>query len=232
MPEEPTQSTEVNQSSNSKSVLGKNVPNPLAKSPNFYTHKVFASVGLILIGVIVVLFGAAIIFKVNLSDLFSNSTSTDTKVATSSAKTDPTANWKKFTHATFSVEFRIPQDWSTLDICPSCKGSPDTLMIAPKTRVDYVKTLVKGGFEGGSFLVITLNKLDKKEELDGFEIVNKESIRINDKLATKYTLKDPTLETWISVEIEDNTKFFYLDLLDLNYQKEFDNIVSTFKFTN
>ncbi|MDP2671495.1 MAG: hypothetical protein Q8P13_03515 [bacterium] len=34
-------------------MLDNNVPNPFAKNPNFYTHKVFAAVGLILIGTII-----------------------------------------------------------------------------------------------------------------------------------------------------------------------------------
>ncbi len=38
---------------NKTSVLDKNVPNPLAKNPNVHTHKVFATVGLILIGLII-----------------------------------------------------------------------------------------------------------------------------------------------------------------------------------
>src|SRR3990172_5696775 len=38
-------------------MLDQPVPNPLAKNPNIYTHKVFATIGLILVGVIVVVAG-------------------------------------------------------------------------------------------------------------------------------------------------------------------------------
>jgi hypothetical protein len=67
-------------------MLDQPVPNPLAKNPNFHTHKVFAAIDLILIGVIVILIGATYIFGFNVADLFtSSSVEETTKVLTSSS---------------------------------------------------------------------------------------------------------------------------------------------------
>ncbi len=73
-------------------MLDQPVPNPVAKNPNIYTHKVFASVGLILIGTIIILSILAYFYPDQLAFLYSriNWTNNDVvfnKVSTSSAKT-------------------------------------------------------------------------------------------------------------------------------------------------
>ncbi len=92
------------------------MPNPLAKNPNFHTHKVFAAIGIILAGTVLVLFGLALIYHINLADLFSSSPASDnTKVSTPSAKPltatnsatkNETANWKTYIdqYKTFSIK--------------------------------------------------------------------------------------------------------------------------------
>ncbi len=95
-------------------MLNQPVPNPLAKNPNFYTHKVFASIGLVLIGAVAILFGAAIIFRVNLTDLLGNTATNENKVATSSAKPNPTANWKTYTSQTANFSIKYPSDWASV----------------------------------------------------------------------------------------------------------------------
>lgn len=74
------------------SVLDKNVPNPLAKNPNVHTHKVFASVALILIGTIVILSILAYFYRDQVADFFNESSGSKavetTKVSTSSASQD------------------------------------------------------------------------------------------------------------------------------------------------
>lgn len=57
MPEESKPVSDQNYTENKANILDKNVPNPLAKNSKVHTHKVFASVGLILIGVILAVAG-------------------------------------------------------------------------------------------------------------------------------------------------------------------------------
>ncbi len=103
MPEEPANTSVASPSANT-SLLNQNVPNPLAKNPNFFTHKVFAAIGLVLVGVVLVLFGLALIYHVNLADLFSTTPASDnTKISTPSAKpataTTSAKSTSKFTSA-------------------------------------------------------------------------------------------------------------------------------------
>ncbi len=111
MPEETAQ---VQTPEKKSSVLDKNVPNPLAKNPNIHTHKVFASVGLILIGIIVLLSGLAFIYRDQVADLFEQKTNTveSTKVSTSSAKTstksaekDATSDRKTYKGKYFQMDY-------------------------------------------------------------------------------------------------------------------------------
>lgn len=80
MPDQPVSDQPLN-------ILDKNIPNPVAKNPNFFTHKVVAAIGLVLIGAILILFGLMFVFHVNLADLFNTIPATEnTKVSTPSAK--------------------------------------------------------------------------------------------------------------------------------------------------
>ncbi len=101
-------------------MLDQPVPNPLAKNPNVHTHKVFASVGMILAGLIIVLFGGAIAFDIDIADIFVSKPSeeTITKVSTSSAKQatdsakkeekDETADWAIYSDPKNLVSFKHP----------------------------------------------------------------------------------------------------------------------------
>lgn len=104
-------------------MLDQPVPNPLAKNPNVHTHKVFASVGLILIGVIVILGILAFIYRDQVADMFDTKTAeenttttkvstTSAKPATSSATNDETKGWKIYTSTTFKYTIKYPPDWT------------------------------------------------------------------------------------------------------------------------
>ena len=60
------------------------MPNPLAKNPNFHTHKVFAAIGIILTALIIII--ALLWYFTGSSLLFDNNEEDITKVSTSSAK--------------------------------------------------------------------------------------------------------------------------------------------------
>ena len=99
-------------------MLDQNVPNPLAKNPNFHTHKVFAAIGIILI-VMIIIGGGIWYFVQSAEDKAGTIEETITKVATTSAKTttksvtkDETANWKTYTSTKFKYSIKYPEDWS------------------------------------------------------------------------------------------------------------------------
>lgn len=79
-------------------MLDQPVPNPLAKNPNFNTHKVFAAIGIILMVLIIVVGGIWYMVQ-SAEDKVGTTEETTTKVATSSTKPKT---------ATFSS---IPSDW-------------------------------------------------------------------------------------------------------------------------
>ncbi len=100
-------------------MLDQNVPNPLAKNPNFHTHKVFAAIGIILI-VVIIIFGIfAYVFRGQIGDFvmgvpqssnIENPIKTSTssaKTATSSSEKNETADWETYTSKTFSVKYPI-----------------------------------------------------------------------------------------------------------------------------
>lgn len=94
-------------------MLDQPVPNPVAKNPNIYTHKVFASVGLILIGTIVAIAG---IWWYTQNQANSEPEDTSVKVSTTSAKPstssatkDETADWLIYNDGKYSVKY--PAGW-------------------------------------------------------------------------------------------------------------------------
>lgn len=101
-------------------MLDQNVPNPLAKNPNFNTTKVFAAIGIILIVIIVI--GIGIWYFVQSAEDKANKVeeSTPITVATTSAKPKTTtssaipSDWKTYTSAstTFHWSIRYPREWT------------------------------------------------------------------------------------------------------------------------
>lgn len=124
MPEE-NQSAPVPSESKSN-ILDKNVPNPLTKNPNVHTHKVFASIGLILFGTLVILGILAIVYRGQLGDFLKQVPEGPNienpikpgKIATDSSKTesskkDGTEGWKTHKGSKYSIKY--PSDWQVLE---------------------------------------------------------------------------------------------------------------------
>lgn len=108
-------------------MLDQSVPNPMAKNPNFFTHKVFAAIGLILISTITIV--AGVWWYVNRSagsTATDNSTTvkvttTSAKPATSSATKDETADWKTYTNSSVGYTIKLPVSW----VNRNCDGNLD-----------------------------------------------------------------------------------------------------------
>lgn len=91
-------------------MLDQPVPNPAAQNPNIHTHKVFASVGLILIGTILAI--AGIWWYVQSQGGFDSEDTDTTKVSTDSAKKDETADWKTYANTTAGYKISYPPTWT------------------------------------------------------------------------------------------------------------------------
>lgn len=109
-------------------MLDQPVPNPLAKNPNFNTHKVFAAIGLILVVVLLVV-GGVWAYVQNESktkeekDKSVKVTTSSAKPATKSAEKDETADWTTLTAntavdsisgnspATINYSYKYPNNW-------------------------------------------------------------------------------------------------------------------------
>ncbi len=105
-------------------MLDQPVPNPVAKNPNIYTHKVFASIGLILIGTIIGVAGVWWYMGNQTDSSSDEANTTTTKVSTTSAKTDETADWKTYTSSGSIYSIKYPSGWLYTDK-PTNSQCPD-----------------------------------------------------------------------------------------------------------
>ncbi len=109
-------------------MLDQPVPNPIAKNPNIYTHKVFAAIGLILIGTIVAVAGIWWYVQGQDKNSGTEDTTVTTKVATTSAKTATVSASKdglKTLQSSIGFTIKYPEAWLT----KSCGDS--ALLFAP-----------------------------------------------------------------------------------------------------
>lgn len=209
MPEE-NQNIQVSPTT-SPSVLDKPVPNPLAKNPNVHTHKVFATVGLVLIGVIVFLSGLAFIYRDQVANLFEQKSESDNTVntpkvstssakkATDSAKKDETEDWKTYKSTVLGMEFKFPKEWSV---------SSENLKTEVKD-VQFTSDKKYDGFNNSLNLVITtdptLTTKLRYEEVKKLNVGESKTITptIDTPSTTKQTrIKDITLDKIVAVRQE------------------------------
>lgn len=122
-------------------MLDRNVPNPLAKNPNIYTHKVFATVGLILIGVIVAV--AGIWYFANQSGAKNDSVN---KVSTSpTASSSARTSQKETQNLTWMPTADGWQASGTLPVCPS------PVLKTPVDLTNVTSILYPGQTRGGNY---------------------------------------------------------------------------------
>jgi hypothetical protein len=151
--------------------------------------------------------------------------------------TSQIAKWKTYSNKVFT--FKYPVEWDTIEIGDNA-SSNSTIIVAPKEQVEKVKQ-IQGGFGGGKFLTLTINTGSEPPlwKTDDYWVVKNESITVGNKNGIKYNINVikslPGLEMgdkMTSVVIESNKVYYQIDLLDYTYLTEFDQILSTFKFTN
>jgi len=160
--------------------------------------------------------------------------SSSSPVPTTSASPDPTENWKTYTDEVGEFLFRYPNDWGILDV-------GGALMLAPLPDVEKVSEMAKGGgFGGGKFLISLINIYEVEPSLisSEYSTVVKSTVEIDGKTAYLYEstqlLEAPGAskgDIHTSIVIPLKNRYFYYSLLDEVYKQTFDQILSTFKFT-
>ena len=159
-----------------------------------------------------------------------------TSIPAPSATADSTSNWKTYSNTGYS--FKYPIEWDTYSLGE--EGAKSTLMIAPKEKVDKVRQ-IPGGFGGGTFLTLTINTKSEPPvwKTDEYWQVTSEPIKVGGIDGTKYNvnvIQDlPGLskgDKIISIVVKNNSTYIQIDLLDQTYKEIFDQILSTFRFTN
>jgi hypothetical protein len=143
------------------------VPNPVASNPNIHTHKVFATVGLILIGAIIGIAGVWWYVQNQAETVSEDSETTSTKVSTSSAKASSssgTDNWSYYSSEKYKYSYKYPDNWlsgacddnyfhaptkETLGICASEFGG---MVGISYVDTDYSEYVSQDGFTDLSYL--------------------------------------------------------------------------------
>lgn len=147
--------------------------------------------------------------------------------------TDETANWKTYTDAKNGFSFKYPNDWDTYPFS-------GIMIIAPQDVVASAKKL-QGGVDGGKWMVSDLQVKQSSSTFtsDAYQSIVPSKITVGGKEGTLYTITvtkpSPLGEVGdkvLTVEVSVNGKFIQYDLLDAKYQSVFNQILSTFQFTD
>ncbi len=146
----------------SKPILSQPVPNPVASNPNIHTHKVFASVGLILIGTIIAV--AGIWWYVQNQGGFDTdkagtattkvSTSSANK-ATTSAERIETSGWKLYRNSAIGFEVKYPKEWSSSDIVEDV----NSVMLLNQEGANLDAIAVSFDFSNSAGIISSYNKI-------------------------------------------------------------------------
>lgn len=184
-------------------MLDKNVPNPLAKNPNIYTHKVFASIGIILI--VTILAAAGVWYYVENQSGTKDTTEqvTETKVATSSAKTETKTEEKRNeTTSSKKDETAAWKTYSSKEMGYSIKY-PDTLKVLGDSLND---SSVNGFYSETSFQSPGLDYIDFSVEQDAGTLGKGDYDNINSYEIGKEVVKELRAGLTLTYTRLENTK--------------------------
>lgn len=230
-------------------MLDQPVPNPLAKNPNVHTHKVFASVGLILIGVIVILGVLGFIYRDMVADIYedltgSATTTESTKVSTSSASKSETEDWKSYTNSTVGYTIKYPSNWLYADSMTGKNCINNHVFFAPTQET---LGICSSGF-GGLIQIIQSTGSTVEQALQEHKTNNpladyqQSETTVGGHNAIKYSgisqLEDEIVSykdyKYIAYLVEDGSNVIYINYSQAptwtDSSAEFEKMVSTFKF--
>lgn len=162
-------------------------------------------------------------------------------VATQYSEVDSTTGWKNFSYKNYS--FKLPTNWDTY--IGISEGKSDQLFIAPSEKITQIKKTWESGsgFGGGPFLNMSIQMNDDSESYipksDEYSKVTIKEIVVSgvtSKLYITEVLQSSPMgepgDKLYSAHVVYNNKYYNIQLFDDQYKTEFDQILSTFKFTN
>lgn len=216
-------------------MLDQNVPNPLAKNPNFHTHKVFAAIGIILI--VMVIIGGGIWYFVQSAEdkvgtIDENSTiktaTSSARTATSSAAKDETADWKIYTNSTYGFSIKYPSDYTIEESTqPFAVNFPGGSTEKIGVQSLYIKP--SNYLTGGELFAVSV----LKENIEDTLARDRKNFSIEKETEIKIEGADKSVK-WVAGDmlVVDTQKGSYVYVLSDSGSKieDFDTISSTFKF--
>lgn len=142
-----------------------------------------------------------------------------------------TTNWKTYSNAKYSFSLKYPNSWGKME-CSGTALPADTLIIGPEFANNPSVLCNTDITPTTSFYL-----RDKREALpQNFVISSQENTQIGGKNAVKYIITQtqpaPGPNKYIEYIIPLGSKFLVGTINNLNYQSAFDQILTTFKFTN
>jgi len=182
-----------------------------------------------------VIFGAVMITLIGLGGYVLGTKNTQAPVANNvisqpSPTPDPTANWKTYANSQFT--FKYPLDWKI------SKG--DFTILLPIEEYRLPSNLRKEMYPGEKYSPITIT-FDKfiADKADSTKEITKNDIIISGIRTTEHTRRYliatnnyPSGNEEITVPLEHEGKSYVLRLHNIQYKNVFDQILSTFKFSN
>ncbi len=227
-------------------MLNQPVPNPLAKNPNVHTHKVFATVGLILIGTIIAV--AGIWWYLQNQGVYETTNDNSTnKISTSSAnstKKSETVSFQIFSNPEAGYSLQYPKQWLIRSYLDGDLCNVDHTFISPE---DFALGVCSSGVGG----VISITRTSSGANLDSvfpnYQDHNFKNREDKDLSLDGKNAKRISGTSQLISEIDDfREHFFIIYLVELgdrtliiqynqapdfgDYSKEFEQIVESIKF--
>lgn len=220
-------------------MIDQNVPNPMAKNPDFNTHKVFAAIGIILIVMVIICGGIWYLVQSAEDKAGPSDDNTTIKTATSSAKKsttsankDETADWKTYSSKVLSLSIKYPSDWVYVET-PYDQGV---------TFETSNFKLYGGSVTSGQFVSINIQKNQTSKSIDNwwsnegagdYFVSEKKSIKVDGHNAIEY--KVMSSGSYYGALIDNSNTVYVIDIgstvdLKLDTLKIFDKMLPTFKF--
>lgn len=150
--------------------------------------------------------------------------STNEPVATSSSvTTDPTANWKTYINTKYNYTLDLPNDWVVgQEIFGGAVSKFDSNSKVSSVKFSNSLSNIQVFYEG-----------DFDHGFEPWQFESKKTINVGGKVAEQTTLRlEGNTKKWHIVTVSSIESFRIEANIDQIDESEFDQILSTFKFTN
>lgn len=144
-------------------------------------------------------------------------------VATNSASPDPTANWKTYKSSKYNYTLDLPSDWTI----------GQELLGGAISKLDSNSKVSSIKFNNSLSNIQVFYEGDFDHGFEPWQFESKKRIKLGGKIAEQITLKlEGNTKKWYIVTVSSIESFRIEANIDQIDESEFDQILSTFKFTN